>query len=705
MRALLGLVLLGSVAGQEPAPRGGEEHIPGLGALPKGVPAEYEGLGISVQRAGVGTLVAGAQVRYAMARDFERLRAEGGDPETLPPDQVLERVGRPLRTAANGFAIAESEPGRMLVDARFGDLYGWTWVDRGAASRANVVLHPDRRLEVLTVDRLGRPAAAELVFRDADCREVLRASSSGATAAFALDHAFAVLGREGADGGYSISIAGAFPSGPIARFDPATITSTPLTLSLPPASSLVVRVVDPAGAPVTFQPQVEIVPRTRGAACHAAESALADGAGRATFAAIEPGIELDVVADGLDLFADARAVVTSPARAGESLEIALAFSRALPVITGGLENQDGEPLESAFARVWLVGRNGVARELGTFTTKKQKRFVLPIESEPAPAAGETLVFQVGDDASHWYRVGAVVLDRTLAPGRVDLGAVRCEVARTITQGTLVDEVKRPITGASVELLLVPPRAANGSEGAAKDDVSERAPTDFVRTPWSAVSDARGRFRVRGIAPAGELALSISSPFHVATRVGDVEPGKEGLEVALATSASASGRLLLPDGFPRSRIAVVVRDAEGEQRAGVRDDGRFELLHVAPGKFDLEVRADDLPLPFLRVGDLLAVAGRKTPDPRLAALDLSARLKRIVVEVAGPAGEPIESGTASYTLEIDGRSASVVRPISRGRVEVVCATEFVHLDLAAPGHAPLRTRPVAANAHFVLERAP
>lgn len=114
-------------------------------------------------------------------------------------------------------------------------------------------------------------------------------------------------------------------------------------------------------------------------------------------------------------------------------------------------------------------------------------------------------------------------------------------------------------------------------------------------PAQAESDAEGRYRLAGV-PPGLKALVLSHPaYKERTQYVDVQPGENRVDLTLEKGATVSGRVVDEVGAPRlgAELTLKNRSERGPRgyRASSGPDGRFEILAVADGSFDLEAEAE------------------------------------------------------------------------------------------------------------------
>jgi hypothetical protein len=156
----------------------------------------------------------------------------------------------------------------------------------------------------------------------------------------------------------------------------------------------------------------------------------------------------------------------------------------------------------------------------------------------------------------------------------------------VVEGTVVDSVSgAPVGGASVQI-----------ENAGK-------------TPYQAVSDAQGAFRVEGVADGSYTAFALKSgfqtvrdeaalrPFHVVAGLDPVE-----LKLSLIPRGRMSGRVLDADNHPLAGADVWLFQGNGNGQSSTTGANGGFSFELAPGDYFLSARAPVKFAPPAPVGD-------------------------------------------------------------------------------------------------------
>jgi hypothetical protein len=112
-------------------------------------------------------------------------------------------------------------------------------------------------------------------------------------------------------------------------------------------------------------------------------------------------------------------------------------------------------------------------------------------------------------------------------------------------------------------------------------------------PWRATTDAKGQFVLRDLPPDMAMKLIAGGPEHARTWI-DVADASQPVRGQLPRGGRIRGRVLLPDGKPAARAAVLAAGrGAGYGDARTDDEGRFELQGLAPDEYKVFAEVEDL----------------------------------------------------------------------------------------------------------------
>jgi hypothetical protein len=237
----------------------------------------------------------------------------------------------------------------------------------------------------------------------------------------------------------------------------------------------------------------------------------------------------------------------------------------------------------------------------------------------------------------------------LEPGVTATLVVRLDPGKTV-EGVVVDEDKKPVEGATVT---VGPVAENKN----RKDTESGA---WLVSSRETKSDAAGRFRVGGL-PAGEMLVAAEkegpegtyrTPLFTSTQA----PARE-VRLVVVRLASASMRLLLPDGTPFSGTAYVLSARHGQGRGGGSTpvkDGVVRLGELPAGDVDVEVHVAG----YARFFRTFPAPARRHTDLGDVKLDVGLDLVGRVVDLAGNAvpGAQVAPASIGDGVTTDARGA-------------------------------------------------
>jgi len=290
-----------------------------------------------------------------------------------------------------------------------------------------------------------------------------------------------------------------------------------------------------------------------------------------------------------------------------------------PIAVGRLVDGSGAPIVglAVSARVLDVGAEWTSLAACTTGADGRFRFVLhrPKAAATAPKLeiGRQVVIAGRDiEIETWRRIKIVELPPALAAGETAVGDVVYLGTEFLASGVVVDDRGRPLVGVEVRAMNVDAHGASPTDGDA------------------AVSDASGRFRLRGEPPKRRVSLGATlDGFYVVERP-TAAVGETGVRIAMTPAGGIAGSVRIPPDqklvfIAVSGSAVETNDAEsapwGRLRVLPKDDGSFEIRSLRPGVARVAVQLgwndEDS---VLTLDDVQVVAGRITRDPRLQDVD-------------------------------------------------------------------------------------
>ena len=186
---------------------------------------------------------------------------------------------------------------------------------------------------------------------------------------------------------------------------------------------------------------------------------------------------------------------------------------------------------------------------------------------------------------------------------MDLGRITPDLLPVVVEGTVVDVDGRAVSGAAVEVI--------GS-----DDGRDVA----------AVSDAAGRFEIRGIPGRGPYVVGAHLSGRVSAHAWDVADGARGVVLTLEDAGSIAGAFVIPPEATHDRILVrALKDDRTVTVAAVHPDGTFEILGLPGGSYRVIVEGPAIEP--IRMTDVTVFPSQTTRDPRFERVVLRAKPRR------------------------------------------------------------------------------
>ncbi|MBS2014850.1 MAG: carboxypeptidase regulatory-like domain-containing protein [Deltaproteobacteria bacterium] len=276
-----------------------------------------------------------------------------------------------------------------------------------------------------------------------------------------------------------------------------------------------------------------------------------------------------------------------------------------------------------------------------------------------------------------------------------LEGLEWEVERgTHVTGLVVDSEGKPIGGAKVDA--VPEVYEEGGTG-------------------EAITDARGRFEIRGLGATKYTFAATargSAPARAVVELGRRD--RDDVRLTLGRGATIAGKVVDVDGAPVVGATVQV-SGRGSQRVDTSADGSFTFSGLGAGTYRVGVRADDSPRRGMRVvsyggrasGDLQVTAKEgETARAQLVLERRSDTLEGVVVDAKGaPLADffveatRIEGVRASATRYDGIASGAVTDPTGRFRIEKLGAGDYT-VRAFRPGGAEGVVAKVTSNAKNV-----
>ncbi|NIA14132.1 MAG: hypothetical protein GWP08_08625, partial [Nitrospiraceae bacterium] len=198
-------------------------------------------------------------------------------------------------------------------------------------------------------------------------------------------------------------------------------------------------------------------------------------------------------------------------------------------------------------------------------------------------------------------------------------------------GSVVNTAGRPVPGATVSL-----RAYDKDSFAGM--ASQFLPETMQKKEGSALSDENGAFEILNVAPA-VYTVRATHPEYAGTNYNDVEvePRRDmdNFKIVILQGGRVQGQALT-DGVPQPNLMAQMVGENGMQMATTDADGRFDIQHVTPGKY------------IVQLVDINAMMSGGTAMPRQRPADVIDG-ETTVVDFSPPPGSVPVNGTITGDL--------------------------------------------------------
>lgn len=386
-----------------------------------------------------------------------------------------------------------------------------------------------------------------------------------------------------------------------------------------------------------------------------------------------------------------------PQSPGERLTVDLVVAPDVPMLYGRLLDVAGSPLANA-KTTFLINSIRGRLEGEEVELDDDGRFHLPYEVRGQHQAPWRL--QVRHDDRLPVPGLATTLGFLPTQGIMDIGDLQIGELSRITFGRVVNDLGEPIAGARVQLQR---EREVGSRG--RVSWQDEAFTDTE-------TDEGGNFALFGDLESGRYRLRVTAREHFPYEEPTL-PSREGAVIRLDRRSRVVGSVILPEWLSSRRVKVRLESANDTSKG--RDDRIHDwrgkkLIYfdwVRPGIYNVSLRIEDFPDPFLRVNGFEIVAGQRDTHPRLKDLDASRDLFRFEVFAVDEEGKRMnpKSPLRARVMRPDGSYAMVGFYWKGGRTEIINAQSSLEVLPTEQGFRSRPTTLVAGRNEVRFERVP
>ncbi len=675
------------------------EDDPSLPAARAFEPWPKDGLALDVASRADGEPVADAEVLWFEFAEIDGDRLLRLDAMRRDPEDNARRMARRFKTDAAGHCVVPYCRELTLVMARKGPLFGGIRLSPTTKSPLKLEVAPDEFVQVRVRDPDGKPVPNVPLdvnaYSGPRSEGFLRfaADEQGEASLKNLGLFFDLFRFEP-----RANLAPGFPmqNRPEIDFIPSPPPSEPVELVLPPQGSVVVHVVDAAGAPLLLSGlaslrAVGLRPPATGPLVAPGDFRTPCAAGEARWSPVGLGLRVEAVVR-FDDGSEARATGDGPTASGEDAEILVTKGVRPPFVLGRALDAAGEPLvERRFeARPFYEDDLAPTGRVRAFRTDFGGNFAVEL-GEPPPEKGHPrrpvrVEFTLLDGSD---RVASAA--RELPPDAPDvapLGEVTFVPAPIIAAGMVVDEAGAPVRYARID---VAQKVHNGADGI-KRNMPAGKQVVLKDEGLATTSREDGKFEIRSFRSIPMLRLTATRTGYADEGVLETPPGPLDLKIVLKAGGSVEARLLLDPDIPRDLLRVRLRirteggppdappiyDREHQPEA----NGFVSFVGAPPGIGGIVVRAPSYGRKNLAAIDAVRVeAGGASHDPRLNPIDLRGALRVVELEVVDSADRPV--GDAEYETMLADGSPGVRTSTGRGRVKILASIEGFDVRVTSP----------------------
>lgn len=371
--------------------------------------------------------------------------------------------------------------------------------------------------------------------------------------------------------------------------------------------------------------------------------------------------------------------VDGPTIPGQEISVEVDLNARYPEVIGRIQDPLGQAWAHTPIRVHLITRSAGGRGVVAEPLQSDEagRFVLALRAASADTEERTLEASIFDpDREQITGFCSVGIPKSVI-GPHDLGDLRLGPAPLLVSGWTQDERGNPVRGVVV---------AMESRSAANDGPWSGESEDTV------VSDAQGRFEIRGQCDGPALRLLARRAGFLGLTTEPLVPGALGLRLTLPGAASLAGRVLVEEGVDVSLLSVVMetrgKGAAWDVRSRVQParDGSFLACELPRGLYRVSVVLPDDARAIAAL-DGVVVDDSSGPDsPRRCELDLRGTVQSVPIHVESESGSALSDAWV-LLLPKDDQARARWQRVRDGRAQVIFRPGNLAAAVTAPGHVP------------------
>lgn len=356
---------------------------------------------------------------------------------------------------------------------------------------------------------------------------------------------------------------------------------------------------------------------------------------------------------------------SGPTKPGERVVVDLVVAPDEGMLFGRLFDAAGRPLHDE-AITFLI--NGMAGRLEgeAVLLDHAGRFHLPYQMRP----NHQPPFQLQIRRPGVARPAGLALPLASLPRAhvTDIGELALDSLGVVAQGLVHNDLGEPIVGAQVQLQ----RERNVGR--------EQVRMKFVEEAFASVAtDAEGRYALFGQLESARYRLRVDAKEHFHVETPDLRREGRANDVEMLRKSRLLGTVIRPEWLlakgVRTELVPVMdpREKRQDQLHDYRGKSYAYFDWVRPGVYDLTMRVNQFPDPFLRIDRLVVEPGQMGVHPRLHDLDLGACLYRFELFAVDENGQGLQPKRPliARVQRPDGSSSHIGLPWGKGgRIEML-----------------------------------
>ncbi len=395
----------------------------------------------------------------------------------------------------------------------------------------------------------------------------------------------------------------------------------------------------------------------------------------------------DVRVQSAKSYRQVEVAVDGPTTPGQEISVELDLGARYPEVFGRIQDPLGQAWGNTPLRVHLITRSAGGRGVvgEPLLSDAGGRFVFPLRAASTDNEPRTLEASIFDPDREQITGFCSVAVPESVNGSHDLGDLRLGPAPLLVSGWTQDERGNPLRGVVITM---------ESRAAVHDGPWSGESEDTV------VSDAQGRFEIRGQCDGPALRLLARRTGFLGLTTEALVPGALGLRLTLPDAASLAGRVLVEEGVDVSLLSVVLetrgKGAVWDVRSRVQPsrDGTFLACELPRGLYRASVVLPDDARAIVALDGVVVDDSSGGGSLRRCEIDLRGTVQSVPIHVESESGSPLPDAWV-LLLPKDDQARARWQRVRDGRAQVIFRPGSLAAAVTASGHVPEFLSDVAA----------